>query len=88
MTNLTNDVPVTDEQHPLEAALDGLGLVLTDDPDFDHDEQTFGRAMDTALSRLTSQPVTGDLVENWDEDLRAAIDAAVRNEAADTGGEA
>lgn len=47
-------VTVTQAKHPLEAALDGLGLVLTDDPDFDHDEQTFGKAMDVAFARIAA----------------------------------
>jgi hypothetical protein len=43
----------------LDRLLERFGLVLTDDPEFDHDEQTFGKAKDAFVNalRLSSSPV-------------------------------
>lgn len=46
---MSNDVKAE-----LEEALSRFGLVLTDDPDFDHDEQTFEKAKASFVAALTT----------------------------------
>ncbi len=60
-------MPQTDE---LEDALERFGLVLTDNPDFDHDETTFEAAKKGFVSALRSDR---DPAEAENERLREAL---------------
>lgn len=57
----------------LESLLEHFGLVLTDDPDFDHDEQTFGKAKDALVTALRHSPDLPADAEGVDELIGALL---------------
>lgn len=45
----------SDERGSVDDLLSRFGLILTDDPEMDHDEQSFGRARDAFVAALSAQ---------------------------------